>query len=97
MGSRLVQLDGLTQRNRTLTQLFHGVMQARLLGAARESGRRMDDVSAKLEPIVRSLRVRGHASRSRCRWTGVPNKVARPAACQVAVCWGGGSIQILVV
>lgn len=57
-GSRLVQLDSLTQRNRTLTQLFQGVMQARLMGAARECGRRWDDVNAKLESIIRRLTVR---------------------------------------
>ncbi|XP_029026176.1 nesprin-2 isoform X2 [Betta splendens] len=56
-GSRLVQLDGLTRRNRTLAQLFHGAMRARLLGAARECGRRWDDVNAKLDSIVRRLMV----------------------------------------
>lgn len=57
-GARLVQLDSLTQRNRTLTQLFQGVMQARLLGAARECGRRWDDVNAKLESVIGRLAVR---------------------------------------
>ncbi|AWO99470.1 Hypothetical protein SMAX5B_010713 [Scophthalmus maximus] len=48
-GSRLVQLDSLTCRNRTLTWLFLGAMRARLLAAARECGRRWDDVSVRLE------------------------------------------------
>ncbi|KAK5929725.1 hypothetical protein CgunFtcFv8_010939 [Champsocephalus gunnari] len=51
-GSRLVQLDSLTRRNRTLTRLFHGAMQARLLAAARDCGQRWDDVNAKLEYIT---------------------------------------------
>ncbi|XP_070762190.1 nesprin-2 [Enoplosus armatus] len=54
-GSRLVQLDSLTRRNRTLIRLFQGAMQARLLAAARECGRRWDDVNAKLESITGQL------------------------------------------
>ncbi|KAF3847176.1 hypothetical protein F7725_020204 [Dissostichus mawsoni] len=55
-GSRLVQLDSLTRRNRTLTRLFHGAMQARLLTAARDCGQRWDDVNAKLEYITTRLK-----------------------------------------
>ncbi|XP_074497102.1 uncharacterized protein LOC141771082 isoform X1 [Sebastes fasciatus] len=56
-GSRLVQLDSLTRRNRTLTQLFHGAMQTRLLAAARECGRRWDGVNDKLESIIGRLKL----------------------------------------
>uniref|UniRef100_UPI003AB043B3 nesprin-2 n=1 Tax=Centroberyx gerrardi TaxID=166262 RepID=UPI003AB043B3 len=56
-GSRLVQLDSLTQRNRTLTRLFRGAVRARLLAAARESGRRWDRVNARLETITHTLQV----------------------------------------
>ncbi|KAM6932479.1 nesprin-2 isoform 1-T2 [Lycodopsis pacificus] len=55
--SRLVQLDGLTQRNRTLTRLFQGAMQARLLASARECGQRWDDVNTKLESITGRLKL----------------------------------------
>ncbi|XP_068572656.1 nesprin-2 isoform X2 [Cebidichthys violaceus] len=55
--SRLVQLDGLTQRNRTLTRLFQGAMRARLLASARECGQRWDDVNAKLESITGRLKL----------------------------------------
>lgn len=54
-GPRLVQLDGLTRRNRTLTQLFEGAMRARLLAAARDCSRRWDDVNGRLEGVVRDL------------------------------------------
>lgn len=57
-GSRLVQLDSLTRRNRTLTRLFQGAMKARLLVSARECGQRWDDVNAKLESITERLKVR---------------------------------------
>lgn len=57
-GSRLVQLDSLTRRNRTLTRLFQGAMKARLLASARECGQRWDDVNAKLESITGRLKVR---------------------------------------
>ncbi|XP_028429474.1 uncharacterized protein si:ch211-137a8.2 isoform X2 [Perca flavescens] len=56
-GPRLVQLDGLTRRNRTLTRLFRGAMQARLLAAARECGHRWDEVNAKLESITGRLKL----------------------------------------
>ncbi|XP_075328890.1 uncharacterized protein LOC142387977 [Odontesthes bonariensis] len=56
-GSHLVQLDSLTQKNRTLTRLFQGAMQARLLASARECGRRWDDVNAKLESITGRLQL----------------------------------------
>ncbi|XP_022594329.1 nesprin-2-like [Seriola dumerili] len=56
-GSRLVQLDGLTQRNRALTPLFLGAIQAKLLASARECGRRWDDVNAKLESITVRLKL----------------------------------------
>ncbi|XP_008303961.1 nesprin-2-like, partial [Stegastes partitus] len=50
-GSRLVQLDSLTRRNRTLTRMFHGAMKTRLLAAAGECGRRWDDVNQELEAV----------------------------------------------
>uniref|UniRef100_A0A671WJN6 Uncharacterized protein n=1 Tax=Sparus aurata TaxID=8175 RepID=A0A671WJN6_SPAAU len=56
-GSRLVQLDSLTRRNRTLTRLFQGAMKARLLASARECGQRWDDVNAKLESITGRLKL----------------------------------------
>ncbi|CAK6979582.1 uncharacterized protein si:ch211-137a8.2 [Scomber scombrus] len=56
-GSRLVQLDSLTQRNRTLTRLFQGAMQARVLASARECGARWDEVNAKLETITTQLKL----------------------------------------
>ncbi|KAF1393361.1 hypothetical protein PFLUV_G00014810 [Perca fluviatilis] len=56
-GPRLVQLDGLTRRNRTLTRLFRGAMRARLLAAARECGHRWDEVNAKLESITGRLKL----------------------------------------
>ncbi|XP_058490946.1 nesprin-2 isoform X2 [Solea solea] len=55
-GSRLVQLDGLTHRNRTLTRLFFGAMRSRLLALARECGRRWDDVNAQLESVTARLK-----------------------------------------
>ncbi|XP_042342081.1 nesprin-2 [Plectropomus leopardus] len=55
--SRLVQLDSLTQKNRTLTRLFQGAMQARLLALARECGCRWDKVNTKLESITRPLKL----------------------------------------
>ncbi|KAK5868997.1 hypothetical protein PBY51_009963 [Eleginops maclovinus] len=56
-GSRLVQLDSLTRRNRTLTGLFQGAMQARLLASARNCGQRWDCVNAKLECITTRLKL----------------------------------------
>ncbi|XP_074536499.1 uncharacterized protein LOC141798445 [Halichoeres trimaculatus] len=51
-GSLLARLDDLTRRNRTLTRLFHGAMQARLLASARSCGQRWDEVNAKLESLI---------------------------------------------
>uniref|UniRef100_A0A3B5AAL8 Uncharacterized protein n=1 Tax=Stegastes partitus TaxID=144197 RepID=A0A3B5AAL8_9TELE len=56
-GSRLVQLDSLTRRNRTLTRMFHGAMKTRLLAAAGECGRRWDDVNQELEAVSGRLQV----------------------------------------
>ncbi|XP_027135823.1 nesprin-2 isoform X1 [Larimichthys crocea] len=56
-GSRLVQLDSLTRRNRMLTRLFQGAMKARLLASARECGQRWDDVNGKLETITGRLKL----------------------------------------
>ncbi|XP_072249016.1 nesprin-2 [Leuresthes tenuis] len=56
-GSHLIALDSLTQRNRTLTRLFQGTMQARLLASARDCGRRWDAVNAKLESITGRLQL----------------------------------------
>lgn len=56
-GSRLVQLDSLTRRNRTLTRMFDGVMRTRLLSSAGECGRRWDDVDQKLESITAGLKL----------------------------------------
>ncbi|XP_019723639.1 nesprin-2 isoform X2 [Hippocampus comes] len=55
-GSLLVHLDALTQRNRTLTALFHGAMRTRLLAAARDCGRRWDRLNVKLESISGRLK-----------------------------------------
>ncbi|XP_035987476.1 nesprin-2 [Fundulus heteroclitus] len=54
-GSQLIQLDSLTRRNRTLTRIFQGTMQARLLASARECGHRWDEVKAKLETTAGRL------------------------------------------
>ncbi|XP_068173855.1 nesprin-2 [Antennarius striatus] len=56
-GSRLVQLDGLTRRNRTLTRMFQGAMQRRLLASARESGQRWDEANANLECVTGRLKL----------------------------------------
>ncbi|XP_076736849.1 uncharacterized protein LOC143415181 isoform X1 [Maylandia zebra] len=48
---RLIQLESLTRRSRTLTQLFQGTLQTRLLATAR------DDVNAKLESITGQLQL----------------------------------------
>ncbi|PWA28959.1 hypothetical protein CCH79_00020937 [Gambusia affinis] len=56
-GSQLIRLEGLTRRNRTLPRLFQGAVQARLLGAVRECGRRWDKVDAKLETITGRLQL----------------------------------------
>ncbi|XP_019212941.1 uncharacterized protein LOC109201620 isoform X2 [Oreochromis niloticus] len=52
---RLIQLENLTRRSRTLTLLFQGTLQTRLLATARECGRRWDDVNAKQESITGRL------------------------------------------
>ncbi|CAI5637685.1 unnamed protein product [Oreochromis niloticus] len=57
VGPRLIQLDSLTRRSRTLTLLFQGTLQTRLLATARECGRRWDDVNAKLESITGRLQL----------------------------------------
>ncbi|CAI5685651.1 unnamed protein product [Oreochromis niloticus] len=54
---RLIQLDSLTRRSRTLTWLFQGTLQTQLLALARECGRRWDDVNAKLESITGRLQL----------------------------------------
>ncbi|KAL3965750.1 hemicentin [Sarotherodon galilaeus] len=54
---RLIQLESLTRRSRTLTLLFQGTLQTRLLATARECGRRWDDVNAKQESITGRLQV----------------------------------------
>ncbi|KAL4000611.1 NLR family CARD domain-containing protein 3 [Sarotherodon galilaeus] len=50
-GPRLIQLESLTRRSRTLTLLFQGTLQTRLLATAR------DDVNAKLESITGRLQL----------------------------------------
>lgn len=54
--SRLVQLDRLTLRTRTLTGLFHGPLQSRLRASVRGCGQRWDEVNAKLENISAQLK-----------------------------------------
>ncbi|KAM8905633.1 nesprin-2 [Spinachia spinachia] len=54
--SRLVQLDRMTQRNRTLTRLFQGAMQARLLASVRDCMQRWDHVNTRLESITGRLK-----------------------------------------
>ncbi|KAM8854550.1 nesprin-2 [Synchiropus picturatus] len=56
-GSRLPQLEGLTRKNRTLTRLFQGSMQARLLALARNCSLRWDDVNVRLEGVTRRLKL----------------------------------------
>ncbi|KAL4008479.1 hypothetical protein ACER0C_002331 [Sarotherodon galilaeus] len=54
---RLIQLESLTRRSRTLTLLFQGTLQTRLLATARECGRHWDDVNAKQESITGRLQL----------------------------------------
>ncbi|XP_039476398.1 nesprin-1-like [Oreochromis aureus] len=54
---RLIQLDSLTRRSRTLTRVFQGTLQTRLLALARECGRGWDDVNAKQESITGRLQL----------------------------------------
>ncbi|XP_063344349.1 nesprin-2-like [Pelmatolapia mariae] len=56
-GPRLIQLESLIRRRRTLTLLFQGTLQTRLLATARECGRRWDDVNAKQESITGRLQL----------------------------------------
>ncbi|KAM6959221.1 nesprin-2 [Aplochiton taeniatus] len=48
-GVRLVCLDDLTQKNRTLVRLFHGTMRGRLLTLTRDCGFRWDALNARIE------------------------------------------------
>ncbi|XP_076744614.1 uncharacterized protein LOC143420390 isoform X1 [Maylandia zebra] len=48
---QLIQLESLTRRSRTLTQLFQVTLQTRLLASTR------DDVNAKLESITGQLQL----------------------------------------
>ncbi|KAM9452472.1 nesprin-2-like isoform 1-T1 [Salvelinus alpinus] len=57
-GARLVQLDSLTLRNRTLTRLFDGAMWSRLLGMARDCGQRWDRLHGTIESVCRRLKHR---------------------------------------
>ncbi|CDQ62879.1 unnamed protein product [Oncorhynchus mykiss] len=57
-GARLVQLDSLTLRNRTLTRLFDGAMRSRLLGMARDCGQRWDRLHGTIESVCRRLKHR---------------------------------------
>ncbi|KAL3975181.1 pappalysin-2 [Sarotherodon galilaeus] len=56
-GPRLIQLESLTRRSRTLTRVFQGTLQTWLLALARECGRGWDDVNAKLESITGRLQL----------------------------------------
>lgn len=56
-GSRLIELDSLTRRNRTLTPLFRGTMRSRLLALVRACGQRWDEVNTKLESTAARLKV----------------------------------------
>ncbi|RXN07667.1 nesprin-4 isoform X1 [Labeo rohita] len=53
---RLIQLDGLTQRSRTLVGLFRGAMGARLVEMTKDSGQRWDQLSNTLETVCRRLK-----------------------------------------
>ncbi|XP_041730864.2 uncharacterized protein LOC121562730 isoform X2 [Coregonus clupeaformis] len=55
-GARLVQLDSLTLRNRTLTRLFDGAMRSRLIGMARDCGQRWDRLHGTIESVCRRLK-----------------------------------------
>ncbi|XP_055752121.1 uncharacterized protein LOC129832232 [Salvelinus fontinalis] len=57
-GARLVQLDSLTLRNRTLTRLFDGAMWSRLLSMARDCGQRWDRLHGTIESVCRRLKHR---------------------------------------
>ncbi|XP_010892168.2 uncharacterized protein si:ch211-137a8.2 [Esox lucius] len=55
-GSRLAQLDSLTQRNRALTRMFDGAMRSRLASMTRDCGQRWDRLSGTMECVCRRLR-----------------------------------------
>lgn len=54
---RLTQLDGLTQRSRTLVGLFRGAMGTRLIEMMRDCGQRWDQLSNTVETVCRRLKV----------------------------------------
>ncbi|KAK2880935.1 hypothetical protein Q8A67_018203 [Cirrhinus molitorella] len=53
---RLIQLDGLTQRSRTLVSLFRGTMGARLVEMTKDCGQRWDQLSNTVETVCRRLK-----------------------------------------
>ncbi|KAF4104221.1 hypothetical protein G5714_015208 [Onychostoma macrolepis] len=53
---RLTQLDGLTQRSRTLVGLFRGAMGARLIEMVKDCGQRWDQLSNTVETVCRRLK-----------------------------------------
>uniref|UniRef100_A0A673HM51 Uncharacterized LOC107714189 n=1 Tax=Sinocyclocheilus rhinocerous TaxID=307959 RepID=A0A673HM51_9TELE len=53
---RLTQLDGLTQRSRTLVGLFRGAMGARLMEMMKDCGQRWDQLSNTVETVCRRLK-----------------------------------------
>ncbi|XP_073687655.1 uncharacterized protein [Garra rufa] len=53
---RLIQLDGLTQRSRTLVGLFRGAMGARLVEMTKDCGQRWDQLTNTLETVCRRLK-----------------------------------------
>ncbi|XP_077064313.1 uncharacterized protein LOC143716063 [Siphateles boraxobius] len=53
---RLTQLDGLTQKSRTLVGLFRGTMGARLVENTKDCGRRWDQLSNTVETVCRRLK-----------------------------------------
>uniref|UniRef100_A0A8C2JMZ4 Si:ch211-137a8.2 n=1 Tax=Cyprinus carpio TaxID=7962 RepID=A0A8C2JMZ4_CYPCA len=53
---RLTQLDGLTQRSRTLVGLFRGAMGARLMEMMKDCGQRWDQLSNTVDTVCRRLK-----------------------------------------
>ncbi|KAK9962267.1 hypothetical protein ABG768_007639 [Culter alburnus] len=53
---RLAQLDGLTQRSRTLVDLFRGTMGTRLVEMTKDCGQRWDQLSNTVETVCRRLK-----------------------------------------
>ncbi|ROK28166.1 Nesprin-2 [Anabarilius grahami] len=53
---RLAQLDGLTQRSRTLVGLFRGTMGTRLVEMTKDCGQRWDQLSNTVETVCRRLK-----------------------------------------